>query len=277
MIQTNPNSSTMRNASINKGKDNETSPIFESHHTNKLSNEGQNDRDKDIRGDDDDDDNNNEVSDAKDENPALNRKNITERKKQKKKKKTLSDEQPDNSIPSAPSASPKQKETVFILGDSMVKKVNGFHLTKHIKHKYLVKVRPFNSAKVRCMHDHVKPTIRETNPEHIIIHVGTNDLNSEKTASEIANSIVDLANSIKNETNTIHVSLLVPRNDNLNNKANEVNNCLSNMCHQRGIKVISHTETIDPINHLNESLLHLNRYGAIEFSKNFKKFLCDLA
>ena len=72
----------------------------------------------------------------------------------------------------------------------MVKKVNGFYLTKNIKHKYLVKVRPFSSAKTSFMHDHAKPTIREINPEHIILHVGTNDLKSEKTASQIANSLI---------------------------------------------------------------------------------------
>ena len=100
----------------------------------------------------------------------------------------------------------------------MVKKVNGFYLTRNIKHKFLVKFRPFSSAKTRCMYDHAKPTIRELNPEHIILHVGTNDLNTEKTASQILKSILDLANSLKNEANTIHVPLIVPRNDNLNIK-----------------------------------------------------------
>ena len=70
----------------------------------------------------------------------------------------------------------------------MVKKLNGFLLTTKFKHKCLVKVRPFSSAKVRCMHDHVKPTIRDVNPDHIILHCGTNDLNSERTASQIARS-----------------------------------------------------------------------------------------
>ena len=100
----------------------------------------------------------------------------------------------------------------------MVKEDNGFYLTKNIKHKFLVTVKPFISAKTRCMYDHAKPTIRELNPEHIILHVGTNDVNSEKTASQISKSILDLENSLKNETNTIHVSLIVLRNDHLNNK-----------------------------------------------------------
>ena len=49
------------------------------------------------------------------------------------------------------------------------------------------------------------------------------------------------------------------------------------MCNHRGFPVINHTKTINPLeNHLNESQLHLNRYGNIEFTKNFKKFLCNL-
>ena len=80
------------------------------------------------------------------------------------------------------------------------------------------------------MHDHAKPTIRGINPEHIILHFGTNDLKSEKTAIQIPNSIVELANSLKHETNSIHVSLIVLRNDNLNNKVNEVNSRLTNVC-----------------------------------------------
>ena len=40
-----------------------------------------------------------------------------------------------------------------------VEKLNGFLLTQKLNHKCLVKVRTFNSAKVRCIHDHAKPTV----------------------------------------------------------------------------------------------------------------------
>ena len=45
-----------------------------------------------------------------------------------------------------------------------------------------------SGAKVRmtCMYDHVKPTIREFNPNHIILHAETNELKSSKTASQIS-------------------------------------------------------------------------------------------
>ena len=158
----------------------------------------------------------------------------------------------------------------------MVKKVNGFLLTRNINHKFLVKVRSFSGAKVICMNDYVKLTVHDFNPEHIIIHVCTNDLKSEKTASQIAKSIIDLHKTLKSNENTVTISLIVPRYDDFNNKAHEVNNRLVNMCNERSIPYIDHTESISPDRHLNESNLHLNRYGTINFAKNFSEFLTEL-
>ena len=78
----------------------------------------------------------------------------------------------------------------------MVKNLNCYRLTKKIKHN-IVKVRPFTTTKVSCMQDHVKPTIRDRNPQQIILQVGTNDLKTERTASQIAKSIIDLSISLK--------------------------------------------------------------------------------
>ena len=44
------------------------------------------------------------------------------------------------------------------------------------------------------MKDSVKPCIRGKNPDHTIMHIGTNDLNSENNSEKVAKSIVDLAN-----------------------------------------------------------------------------------
>ena len=123
------------------------------------------------------------------------------------------------------------------------------------------------------MYDHVKPTIREFNPNHIILHVGTNELKSCKIASQISRSVIDLALSLKSETNAVTISLIVPRKDNLNNKAQEVNSRLINMCGERDIAFIDHTDTIDTERHLNESKVHLNKSGTIEFAKNVFEFL----
>ena len=105
------------------------------------------------------------------------------------------------------------------------------------------------------------------------MHVGTNELKSSKTASHISRSATDLALSLKSETNTVMISLIVPRKDNLNNKAKEVNSRLISMCGERDIAFIDHTDTIDTEKHLNESKVHLNKSGTIEFDKNVFEFL----
>ena len=76
------------------------------------------------------------------------------------------------------------------------------------------------------MQDHVKPTIRDINSQQVILHVGTNDLKTERTAVQIAKSITDLCIYLKKNENIIAVSGIVPRLDELNNKATEVNKTL---------------------------------------------------
>ena len=87
----------------------------------------------------------------------------------------------------------KNKQKVFILGDSIVKHIQGWEITKELDNKQKVYVRQFSGSKVSCMKDYVKPSIRENNPDHIIFHAGTNDVPSEKTPQVITQSIVDLA------------------------------------------------------------------------------------
>ena len=64
----------------------------------------------------------------------------------------------------------EKSETVYILGDSIIKKLNGYFFVKKVRHKYLIKVRSFSDTKVSCMIDHVKPTVRDDKPDHIILH-----------------------------------------------------------------------------------------------------------
>ena len=124
----------------------------------------------------------------------------------------------------------KSKETVFIVGDSIIKKIDGHLLTKSINHKFLVKVRTFTTAKTIDLYDHLKPTLRDFNPGLFIIHVGTNDLPLNKTNNERAEEIVNLAESVKKiSTNTV-ISDIVTREDDYKTKANEGNKILEEIC-----------------------------------------------
>ena len=55
----------------------------------------------------------------------------------------------------------------------MVKKIDGYLLTSSINHRYILKVRPFLSAKTIDMVDYIKPTQRDFNPDIYLLHVGT--------------------------------------------------------------------------------------------------------
>ena len=57
---------------------------------------------------------------------------------------------------------------LFMVGDSMIKKVDEYLLTSSLKHQYLVKTRPFPTAKTIDMYDYIKPTQRDFKPEIFI-------------------------------------------------------------------------------------------------------------
>ena len=107
----------------------------------------------------------------------------------------------------------KTRKTAFIIGDSMVKKIDGYLLTSSINHRYIVKVRPFLSAKTIDMVDYIKPTQRDFNPDLYLLHAETNDLSSNKSPEQISLDISNIVNSLKLENNTVIVSSIVPSDD----------------------------------------------------------------
>ena len=88
----------------------------------------------------------------------------------------------------------------------MVKKLNGFLQARKLNHKCVFKISPFNSAKVRSMRGHAKPAIRDFDPDHIILHCGTNYLNPNRTSNQITRDIIDLAFTLKSDKNKISSS-----------------------------------------------------------------------
>ena len=122
------------------------------------------------------------------------------------------------------------------------------------------------------MHDHAKTTTREFDSDHIILHCGTNDLNFNRTSNQIAREIIELALSIKSDKNKISISQLTTPSDKLYNKASEVNNHLINMYSHQNIAYIDHSTSIQQ-NQINESKVHLNKYGTIVFANTLCNFL----
>ena len=78
----------------------------------------------------------------------------------------------------------------------MIKHTNGWELTKKLKPECKAFVKTFAGATTQCMADYMKPSIR-AKPNHFILHVGANDLNSNRPSDKIAKIIIDLASELK--------------------------------------------------------------------------------
>ena len=85
------------------------------------------------------------------------------------------------------------------------------------------------------MNSPMKPILRDFNPENIFLHVSTNTEQNSKSNCKI------ICQPLKADTNTITVSLIVLRYDNLDN-------------------------TISPERHLNGKNFHLNMGGILAFA-----------
>ena len=73
-----------------------------------------------------------------------------------------------------------------------------------------------------------------------MIHIGTNDLGTDKTPDDIFSEILRLVKELKTDKNKIVVSTIVPRGDAYNTKAEQVITLLKEFCENNGTDTISH-------------------------------------
>ena len=156
-----------------------------------------------------------------------------------------------------------------ILGDSIVKDVKGWKLSDD---KNKVVVKHFSGAKTKDTEPYIIPTF-EQNSETIIIHSETNNLKSDSSPEEIARDIIKLTTSCKTQMNKVILSSIVPRYDNLKEKATRVNKCLKKECEVRNTCFIDHIN-ISLKHKYNRSGLHLNYSGTKKLIENILFCLC---
>ena len=118
----------------------------------------------------------------------------------------------------------KAKVTV-ILGDSIVKNIQGHKLGKADGHRVVVKLFP--GATTEDMRHYIKPTL-DKSPDQILLHVGTNDLKNLQP-NEVADKVADLARAVDKTSTTIAVSELTTRGDSLENSVKAVNKRLKQL------------------------------------------------
>jgi len=121
------------------------------------------------------------------------------------------------------------------------------------------------------MGDFIRPILSK-NPENIIIHVGTNDVNS-KDPTLTAEGIINLARQIEEPPNTnTAISGLVSRlADDKEAKVSSVNQLLKKFCLQNDWNFIEHNNV--NLTHLNRGGLHLSKSGTALVAENFCKYI----
>ena len=99
--------------------------------------------------------------------------------------KENADNSEDNSSINSRDINSKSKKLIVILGDSMLKHLNGWEMTKKVKNDWKIFVKYFSDATTNYMEDYIKPSLRK-DLNHIILHVGTNNLILGRTSQDIA-------------------------------------------------------------------------------------------
>ena len=80
-------------------------------------------------------------------------------------------------------ANANSKRKIFIAGDSMIRDVKGWLLSRQKN----VKVYSFSGGNTHDMFDFIKPLLNK-NPDEIILHVGTNNLQSMLSPEQIVDT-----------------------------------------------------------------------------------------
>ena len=99
------------------------------------------------------------------------------------------------SVSNDPTNQSAKRKEVFIVGDSILKNLQGRKISRSAK----VKVSSFPGCTTMEMRAHIKPISRR-NPDAIVMHVGTNSLRSSASVRDCAEEIVNLAAMISNES-----------------------------------------------------------------------------
>ena len=78
------------------------------------------------------------------------------------------------------------------------------------------------------------------------------------------------------KSESYHLRNNIPRNDQWNNKAKQLNNHLKEMCSSVNMDYIEHFKNSNPKRHLSNSKLHLNEKGSWKLNNIFASYLFDI-
>ena len=154
------------------------------------------------------------------------------------------------------------KNTVLIAGSSMINQIDETRMSR----KYNVKVRANNGATARDMVDHLNAYLRKK-PDHLILHVGSNDASNENVTSDILYSrLLRLKSFAEYKVPGINVILSCPTVRSDNRRANAIIMDVRERLLENGYNIISN-ENITNV-HLGKKGLHLSLHGVKRLAMN---------
>ena len=162
------------------------------------------------------------------------------------------------------------KKSITIVGDSLSKEIKPVKLRKSLQKNERVYIKTFPGATTQDMDFYIQPSLTHK-PDTLVLHVGTNNLRTDESANEIAEKIVKLATDAKKNVNEVAVSSIVFRDDDLYEKAKEVNNILQRKAAENYLHFIDNNNLKK--RDLNGSGLHLNPEGSKILEKNILRFI----
>ena len=138
----------------------------------------------------------------------------------------------------------------------MVKDIYGWELSDNYEK---IVVKQFSGSTTEDTMTYIKSPLK-CNPDRFIIHIGTNDLRSDKDRETIVRNVVDVANNSKTDINKILISSIIPRRDNLNGKVRQLSIFLKKFCMKNDFAYVNHGN-IKPRQHCNYGGIDLNSLG----------------
>ena len=160
------------------------------------------------------------------------------------------------------------RKNIVVCGDSIVNSVDGLGLSSK---KVKASVRCFPGATTEDFLDYVKP-IAKKKPEHIILHVGTNDLTRKSNTIENLVCVINEIKTLSKDTK-VSVSSICLRKDkrDLELKVKSLNDEIEMFCKANHIDFLDN-DNIDE-GCLSKKKLHLNHKGTSRLAKNFKNYI----
>ena len=159
--------------------------------------------------------------------------------------------------------------TCLIVGDSILTGIDEKRLSRN---NQVVKVRDFRGATIDDLKHHLVPLLKKK-PEHIILHIGTNDAVS-KTSRQILDELLQLKQYIINTLPTYRMIVSRPTIRTDNGKAALTLSNFNKLLGQLEVDFIDNVNIKEV--HLGKKGLHLNKKGKNRLELNFLQKLRNL-